>query len=87
MTISFDIPMSIEQRLRLLAGDASQYAKEAFLVELYRRRSITHFELGTALGLARLEVDEVLKRHGVPLDLTPEVLRSEIESLRESSSR
>lgn len=87
MTISFDIPMSIEQRLRAIAGDLSQYAKESLLVEMYRKQSVSHYELGVSLNLSRLQVDELLKRHNVPMDLTPEELREEVASLREKSER
>jgi hypothetical protein len=57
-------------------------AKEAVLVELFRQRHITHHQLGEALGLTRSEVDGVLKRHNVPLDLSLEAFHAQAASLR-----
>ena len=41
MTISFEIPLAIEQELCTDADDLSREAKEAFLVELYRQEKIS----------------------------------------------
>lgn len=82
MTISFDVPSDIEATLRSQGHDPSITIKEAALVELYRRRAISRRQLTEGLGLERLEVDAVLKRHDMPLDLTVDELRAEVESLR-----
>jgi hypothetical protein len=83
MTIHFDIPARIEEIFRSLGPDPAQAAKEAALVELYRRAQLSHHELGEALGLARFEVDALLKRHGVVEDLqTAAELTAEIKRLR-----
>lgn len=87
MTIAFDLPPEIENALRQEGRDPSQAMKEAGLVELYRRRSISRRELGVALGLSRLETEALLKRHDVPLDQTVEELRAELESLGGASGR
>ena len=83
MTISFEIPQDIEQRLRSAGADLNQTAKESLLVELYRQKQITHYQISQALGLSRYEVDGLLKRHDVPLDLSIEEFRSQAASLRE----
>jgi predicted HTH domain antitoxin len=83
MTISFEIPQDIEQQLQSAGADLDQTAKEAFLVELYRQKQISHHQISQALGLNRYEVDGLLKRHDVPLDLTIEEFRTEAASLRE----
>ena len=80
--ISFDIPEDLDEALAKLGPDLSRTAKEAFLVDLYRRRAITLRQMGSALGLARLEVDAVLKRHEVSNGLSVEEFRSELEALR-----
>jgi hypothetical protein len=69
MAISFQLPDSVEQHLRESCADLDQVAKEAALVELYRQDKITHSELAQALGLGRIETDEVLASHGVTEDL------------------
>lgn len=81
-TISFEVPEEVERRLRQGGADPSQAAREALLVELYRRAQITHHQLAETLGLGRDEADGLLKRHGVPLELSPEELRGQVESLR-----
>lgn len=81
MNITIDLPNEIEAVLRSAGTDPSLAAKEALLVELYRQRGITHHQLGEALGLSRHEVDGVLKRHNVPLDLSLEEFHGEVASL------
>ena len=46
MTIHFEIPKDIEERLRAAGIDLTQMAKEALLVDLYRQHKITHRQLG-----------------------------------------
>ena len=36
-----------------------------FVLELFRRGKISHYELSCALGLDRIETDAYLKKHGV----------------------
>ncbi len=83
MTISFEIPDDIEAKLRSTGTDLNQTAKEALLVDLYRQKQITHYQISQALGLSRYKVDGLLKRHDVPLDLSIEEFRTEAASLRE----
>jgi len=83
MPIIFEIPRDIEQELGRLGADLNGEAREAFLVELYRRERITHHQLAQALELSRYETDGILKRHKVWLELTPEELAAQADSLRE----
>jgi hypothetical protein len=68
MTVSFELPGMIEEQLRKEFDDLDRVAKEAALVDLYRRGKLTHHELATALGLGRLETESLLKRHHVAED-------------------
>lgn len=68
MAITFELPQQIEQHLRQEVRDLDQAAKEATLVELYRRDKITHRELSEALGISRLEAEAVLSKHQVVAD-------------------
>jgi predicted HTH domain antitoxin len=81
MTISYEIPQDIEQALRATGPDINQEAKEAYLVDLYRRERISHRQLADALGLSRYETDGVLKRHKVWLELTSEELAAQVALL------
>jgi hypothetical protein len=80
--ISFEISKEVMDAIGKLGADASQAAKESFLVDLYRQGTISLRVLGAALGLARLEVDAILERHDVSSDLTLEEFRSEAASLQ-----
>lgn len=83
MAVSFELPTEIEEQLRQYFDNLDAVAKEAAMVELYRRGALTHYELGTALGLERFETDALLKRHNVSEDLvTPEEFAQEAAALR-----
>jgi len=81
VTISFEIPHDIEQDVSTDGADLNGEAREVFLVELYRRRRISQHQLGMALGLDDYETDDVLKRHGVALEISIEDQRAEAASL------
>jgi uncharacterized protein UPF0175 len=85
MTVTFDLPYDLEQSLRRSLGDVGQAAKEAALVELYRQRHIAHRDLARALGRSRLEVEALLKHHGVVEDLPTEAEHDAALSRLESS--
>ena len=83
MSISFDLPASVEDQLRRELADLDVVAKEAALVELYRQERITHHQLGLSLGLERHETDGLLKRHKVVEDVPRTIeLAEQILSLR-----
>ena len=83
MAVGFDLPTDIEQFLRHELGNLDQAVKEAALVELYRQEKLTHHQLSKALGLSRLEIDGVLKRHKVTEDLlSAEEFQRQVEDLQ-----
>ena len=68
MAISIDLPADLEQSLRRQVDYLDRAAKESLLVDLYRQHQLTEAQLAKALGLSRVEVDGLLKRHEVFLD-------------------
>jgi len=84
MNISFEIPKEIEEEVSTNGADLSGRARELFLVDLYRNREISQHQLAEALGMTRVEADDVLKRHGVWLEITPEEVAAQAASLREA---
>lgn len=83
MTVTFDLPNNIERALGDEFGDLNHAAKESALVELYRREKISRRDLSAALGLGRIETDQVLKRHHVTEDLpTDDEILGDIANLR-----
>jgi hypothetical protein len=69
MSISFQLPVAVEEQLRRDHADLDVVAKEAALVELYRQGRITQHQLALSLDKSRFEVEELLKRHKVTEDL------------------
>src|SRR5208283_27674 len=87
MTISFEIPPEIAHEPRADGADLGREAKEAFLVELYRRDRIAHHQLAEALGLDRYETDGVLKRHKVSPGVSAEETRAQAAALQDANAR
>jgi hypothetical protein len=69
MTISFEIPLDIEQQIRADAADLNRDAKEVYLMEQYRQARITHRQLEEALGLSFHQTEQLLKDRGLGQDL------------------
>jgi predicted HTH domain antitoxin len=69
MSISFSLPVAIEEGLRAQFGDVSAVAKEAALVELYRQGKLSHGQFAEGLGVSRDVANGVLRRHQVTEDL------------------
>jgi hypothetical protein len=83
MALSINLPEAIEEQLRVSISNLQEVAKEAALVEFYRRGKLTHHELSTALGLDRFEAESVLKRHAVAEDLiSPLAFQQQLATLR-----
>ena len=86
MTVVFDLPPEAEEALRRESANANLAAREAVLIELYRRHQLTHFQLSQGLGLSRFQTDALLKKHGVTEDLmSVEEFRREADSIREGA--
>jgi predicted HTH domain antitoxin len=82
MPVTFDLPTDLEQRIRGEVTDLGQAAKEAFLIDLYRRGTVSRYQLAQALGLDRFETKAMLKRHGVTEgSLSPEDLEADHQTL------
>jgi hypothetical protein len=84
MAVTFQLPEDVEQRLRAQHLNLEAEAKESFLVDSYRRGELTHLALSEALGLDRLETEEVLHKHNVTEDLgTVEENLAEVRAVQE----
>ena len=83
MSISFDLPASVEEQLRRDHANLDGLAKEAALVEIYRQGSITQHQLAEFLDKTRFEIDELLKQHNVTEDrVTAEEVTEQVATLR-----
>jgi predicted HTH domain antitoxin len=65
MPVTFQLPADLEQRLRAEIPNLEGEAREAYVLDLFRRGKLTHFELTKVLGVDRFETDAILKRHNV----------------------
>jgi hypothetical protein len=82
MNVCVEIPDHIAQRLNVGGQDLSRRMLEGLLVEELRAGRLEEAELGELLGIGRLELDGVLKAHGVFYDMTVEDLENDIADLK-----
>ncbi len=65
LNVSLDFPADLEDRLRRDNPNLAAEIKEIYVLELFRRGELSHYELSRVLGLDRFETDAWLKRHQV----------------------
>jgi hypothetical protein len=83
VAVTFDLPTNLEQELRGQLADLDGQAREALLVAMYRTGRLSHVALCQALGLDRLEAEELLHKHNVTEDLgTVDDYLAEVRSLQ-----
>jgi hypothetical protein len=63
--VTITLPGDLEEKVRRSAADLDADVTQAFVLELFRRGSLSHYELSRALGLDRFATDAWLKAHGV----------------------
>jgi predicted HTH domain antitoxin len=84
MRISFDIPQNIADQLRAELGySLEQSAKEALVVEAYRRGILSIGTLAELLGMGVIEADRWLADRRVPLNYTLDDLQADRQTLSE----
>ena len=67
MDVTFHIPDGIATRLSAAGGDVSRRALEALALDGYRDQTLTLLQVSEMLGLSRIETEDFLGRHEVPL--------------------
>ena len=65
LKITLNLPADVEEKLRREIPNLDTDVREAFVLELFRRGKLTHYELSRVLGVDRFETDAYLKRHKV----------------------
>ena len=65
LTVTLDLPADLVEKLRRETVDLDADVKEAYVLELFRRGKLSHFELSCVLGLDRFATDAYLQRHQV----------------------
>ena len=72
MEVILRIPDDVAKRLSAAGGDVSHCAMEALALEGYRELTLTLYEVSEMLGLVRVETEDFLGQHHVPLSVIGE---------------
>ncbi|HYL86523.1 MAG TPA: UPF0175 family protein [Candidatus Angelobacter sp.] len=87
MEVTLRIPDEIAKRLSAAGGDVSRCALEAIAVEGYRQQTLTLYQISEMLGLSRVETEDFLGRHHVPLAMIGEADLDREAGLFEAAAR
>lgn len=82
MAITFQLEDALEDQLRRDLGNLDEAAKEALLIEAYRRGKLSIGRLARTLGFGVLEADEWLAKRGVALNYTISDFNDDKDTLR-----
>lgn len=63
--VTLELPAALEKKLRTESANLDDDVREAYVLELFRRGKLSHYELSQILGLDRFETDAYLKQHNV----------------------
>ena len=87
MEVTLHIPDEIAKRLSAAGGDVSRRALEAIALEGYREQTLTLYQVSEMLGLSRVETEDFLGQHHVPLAVINETDLDREAALFETASR
>jgi predicted HTH domain antitoxin len=87
MEVTLHIPDDIAKRLSAAGGDVSRRALESIALEGYREQTLTLFQISELLDLTRVETEDFLGRHHVPLAVIGEADLDREAALFEAASR
>jgi hypothetical protein len=91
MAVKIELPEDIEHHLEHQWGDVPRHALEALAIEGYRARILSRSQVRRMLGFETgAEVDQFMKRAGVPFDYTLEDFESDAgtsQYLKEARSK
>lgn len=87
MDIRLCIPDEVARRLSGAGGDMSRRALEALALEGYREKILTLREISEMLGLSRIQAEDFLGQHQVPLSAISESDLAREAALFEAASR
>ena len=86
MEVTLRIPDEIARRLAA-GGDVSRRALEALALEGFREQNLTLLQVSGMLGLSRVETEDFLGQHHVPLSVIGEVDLDREAAVFEATSR
>jgi predicted HTH domain antitoxin len=87
MDVTLRIPDDVARRLAAAGGDVSRRALEALALEGYRDQTLTLYQVSEMLSLSRIETEDFLGRHCVPLSVIEEADLDREAAILEAASR
>jgi predicted HTH domain antitoxin len=87
MEVTLHIPDDVAKRLSASGGDVSRRVLEALALEGYRDQTLTLYQVSEMLGLSRIETEDFLGRHHVPLAAINEADLDREAALFEAAAR
>jgi predicted HTH domain antitoxin len=87
MEVTLHIPDDIAKRLSAAGGDVSRRALEAIALEGYREQTLTLYQISEMLGLSRVETEDFLGQHHIPLAVIDEAELEREAALFEAAFR
>jgi predicted HTH domain antitoxin len=87
MEVTVHIPDGVAQLLFAAGCDASRRALEALALQGYRDRTLTLYQVSEMLSLSRVETEDFLSKHHVPLSEIGEADLDREAALFEAASR
>jgi predicted HTH domain antitoxin len=87
MEVKLHIPDDVAQRLSADGGDVSRRALEALALEGYRDQTLTLYQVSELLSLSRVETEDFLGQHRVPLSAIEEGDLDREAAVYEAASR
>jgi hypothetical protein len=87
MEVILWIPDDVAKRLSAAGGDVSRRALEALALEGYREQTLTLYQVSEMLGPPRIETEDFLGQHHVPLSVIGEVDLDREAAIFEAASR
>jgi predicted HTH domain antitoxin len=87
MEVTPHIPDDIAKRLSAAGGDVSRRALEAIALEGYREQTLTLYQISEMLGLSRVETEDFLGQHHIPLAMIDEAELDREAALFEAAFR
>jgi len=87
MEVTLHVPHDVGKRLTAAGGDVSRRALEALALEGYREHALALYQVSEMLGLSRVETEDFLGQHQVPLSAIGEADLDREEALFEAAAR
>jgi len=81
MQVTINLPEDVANVFLADGENLEREILEATALEGYRAGKLSHAHVGRMLGLSRFEVDELFKKHDVPLNYTIEDLETDRRTL------